>query len=176
MITCLAFYHAPQIIKNLYEKATRTVLYGESTGLLHNEKLRRDRRGEEGERGERGREGRGEREGGRGGRGRWIAIIENKGLRICRLKTEYLVPSHQQGVVTVVKLEGEPLPSIYSFKYLGSVIDGSGGCRKDVDGRIKVAWSKWRDLSGVIYDKKVHIKLKSKLYKTVVRSAMVLWE
>ena len=44
---------------------------------------------------------------------RWRAIIENKGLRISRPKTEYLVPSHQQGVV---KLEGEPLPSVNSFK------------------------------------------------------------
>ena len=103
---------------------------------------------------------------------RWRAVIENKGLRISRSKTEYLVPSHQQGVV---KLEGEPLPSVNSFKYLGSVIDGSGGCGKDVDGRIKVAWSRWRDLSGDIYDKKVPIQLKSKLYKTVVRPAMVYY-
>ena len=70
---------------------------------------------------------------------RWRAVIENKGLRISRSKTEYLVPSHQQGVL---KLEGEPLPSVNSFKYLGSVTDGSGGCGKDVDGRIKVARSR----------------------------------
>ena len=70
-------------------------------------------------------------------------------------------------------MEGEQLPSVNSFKYLSSVIGGSGGCGKDVDGRIKVAWSRWRDLSGVIYDKKVPMKLKSKLYKTVVRPAMV---
>ena len=68
---------------------------------------------------------------------RWRAVIENKGLRISRSKTEYLVPSHQQGVV---KSEGEPLPSVNSFKYLGSVIDVSVLCGKDVDGRIKVAW------------------------------------
>ena len=55
------------------------------------------------------------------------AVIENKGLKISRSKTEYLVPSHQQGVIPVVKLEGESLPSVNSFKYLGSVIDGSGG-------------------------------------------------
>ena len=102
---------------------------------------------------------------------RWRAVIDNKELRIGRSKTEYLVLSYQQGVV---KLEGEPLPSVNSFnKYLASVINGSGGCGKDVDGRIKVAWSRWRDLSGVIYDKKVPMKLKSKLYKTVVRPAMV---
>ena len=56
---------------------------------------------------------------------RWRAIIENKVLIITRSKTEHLVPSHQQGVV---KLEGEPLPSVNSCKYIGSVIDGSGGC------------------------------------------------
>ena len=30
---------------------------------------------------------------------RWRAVIENKGLRISRSKTEYLVPSHHQGVL-----------------------------------------------------------------------------
>ena len=60
-----------------------------------------------------------------------------------------------------------------SFKYLGSVIDWSGGCGKDVDGLIKVAWSRWRNLCGDINDKKVPVKLKSKLYKTLVRHAMV---
>ena len=44
---------------------------------------------------------------------RWRAVIENKGLRISRSKTEYLVPSHQQGVV---KLEGEPLETVYRWK------------------------------------------------------------
>ena len=72
-----------------------------------------------------------------------------------------------------MKLEREPLPSVNSFRYLGSVIDGRGGRGKDVDGRITVAWSKWRDLSGVIYDKKVPIKPKSKLYKIVARPATV---
>ena len=56
-------------------------------------------------------------------------MIENTGLRISLSKTEYLVPSHQQGVV---KLEGVPLSSVNLFKYLGSVIDGSGGCGNDV--------------------------------------------
>ena len=52
----------------------------------------------------------------------WRAVIENKrGLKISRPKTEFLVPSHQQGV------EGEPLPSVNRFKYLGSELDGSGG-------------------------------------------------
>ena len=63
-----------------------------------------------------------------------------------------------------MKLEGEPLPSVNNFKYLSSVIDGSGGCGKDVDGRIK------EKSPG---HEKVPVKLKSKLYKTVVRPTMV---
>ena len=100
----------------------------------------------------------------------WRAVIENKGLKISRPKTEFLVPSHQQGVV---ELEGEPLPSVNRFKYLGSELDGSGGCGNDVDVRLIVAWSRCRHPSGVIFDKKVPVKLTSKLYKTVVRPAMV---
>ena len=49
---------------------------------------------------------------------RWRAFIENKGLRISRSKREYPVPSHQQ---CVVKLVGEPLPSVNGFKCIGSV-------------------------------------------------------
>ena len=94
------------------------------------------------------------------GLARWRVIIDNKGLRISRSKTEYLVPTHQPGVVP---LEGEPLPSVNSFKYLGSIKDGSG---KYADGRINIAWSRWSDLSSVIYDKNVPVKLKRKMYKT----------
>ena len=53
----------------------------------------------------------------------WRYVIGNKGLNISRSKTEYLVPYHQQGAV---KSEIGPLPSVNSFKYLGSVIYGSG--------------------------------------------------
>ena len=38
---------------------------------------------------------------------------------------------------------------------------------------MEVAWARWRDLSGVIYDKKIPIKLKVKLYTTIVRPALL---
>ena len=46
-------------------------------------------------------------------------------------------------------------------------------CRSICIDESGVTWSRWKDLSGVIYDKKVPVKLKSKMYKTVVRPAMV---
>ena len=59
--------------------------------------------------------------------------------------------------------------TLNSFKYLGSTIEATGGCGADVDNRVRSAWNSWRGLSRVICDKKVPVKLKNKLYKTVIR-------
>ncbi|XP_063607366.1 uncharacterized protein LOC134781988 [Penaeus indicus] len=39
--------------------------------------------------------------------------------------------------------------------------------------RVKAAWNKWRELSGVINDKRMPRKIKVKLYETVVRLVIV---
>ncbi|KAG5610287.1 hypothetical protein H5410_021568, partial [Solanum commersonii] len=56
-----------------------------------------------------------------------------------------------------------------SFKYLGSVIQGSGDIDDDVTHCIGVAWMKWRLASGVLCDKKIPSRLKGKFYRVVVR-------
>ncbi|KAG5604424.1 hypothetical protein H5410_025916 [Solanum commersonii] len=52
------------------------------------------------------------------------------------------------------------IPKRESFKYLGSVIQGSGDIDDDVTHRIGVAWMKWRLASGVLCDKKIPPRLK----------------
>ena len=41
------------------------------------------------------------------------------------------------------------------FKYLGVAISEKGGSEETVRTRVSAAWDKWRDLSGVIRDKKM---------------------
>ena len=65
------------------------------------------------------------------------------------------------------------LPTVQSFKYLGSTIDRGGGASKDVENRVTKAWSKWRELSGVICDKKIPTKLKLLVYQTVIRPTLL---
>ena len=39
--------------------------------------------------------------------------------------------------------------------------------------RIQAGWTNWRDISGVHCDRRMPVKLKGKVYRTVVRPAMI---
>ena len=60
------------------------------------------------------------------------------------------------------------LPTVQSFKYIGSTIDRGGGASKYVESRVAKAWSKRRELCGVTCDKKIPTKLKLLLCHTVI--------
>ena len=99
----------------------------------------------------------------------WRNAIENKGLRVSRKKTEYLPPSPCHDTV---KLGVEEIKNVTTLKYLGSMFDAEGGTTTDCKNRVLLAWNKWREVTGVICDKKVPVKLKHIIYKTVIRPTM----
>jgi len=59
------------------------------------------------------------------------------------------------------------------FKYLGSIIQQIGDIDEDINHRIKVSWQKWKYTSGVLCDKRVPLGLKGKVYRMVVRPAVL---
>ena len=69
-------------------------------------------------------------------------------------------------------LNGEELKNVDHFNYLGSVIDKDGTIDKDVDLRVQAAWSSWTKLTGVLYDRKIHLRLKAKVYEAIIRPAL----
>ena len=71
-----------------------------------------------------------------------------------------------------MKLNGEELKNVDHFKYLGAVIDKYGTIDRDVDLRVQVAWSSWRKLTGVLYDLKIPLRLKGKVYEAIIRPAL----
>ena len=99
--------------------------------------------------------------------GLWRKAIENKGLRVSRSKTEYLPPSFCQD--SKVKLGGEAIKNVTTFKYLGSMFDAEGGSTTDCKNIVLLAWNKCREVTGVICDNKVPVKLKHNIYKTVLK-------
>jgi len=92
------------------------------------------------------------------------------------LKTVYLVAKFSKknsDVQEEVAIGSSPLKTVTSFRYLGSLIQGSGSVEEEIQSRATAAWSKWREISGVVCDKKMPLRLKSKVYKTVIRPVLL---
>ena len=86
-------------------------------------------------------------------------MLEESGLR----------PTNCQDKIYMLR---ERVPTVDSFSYLGSTIQSEGGCKKYVTDRIRAGWNRWREMSGVICDKKFPEVLKNNIYKTAITPAM----
>lgn len=103
----------------------------------------------------------------------WQRALESKGLKINTSKTETMVCSRTEEVLVVRDRDGNALKQVETFKYLGSMLNAKGGCEVDVRNRIKAAWQKWRDLTGVLCDRKISVQLRGKVYKTMIRPVLI---
>ena len=56
---------------------------------------------------------------------------------------------------------------------LGSTVQSNEGCGSEYRKRVQTRWSGWRKVAGVICDRRVLAEMKGKLYKTVLRPAML---
>ena len=88
-------------------------------------------------------------------------------------KTEVMVSSRRGTTVNIKDSQVTSLRQVNKFKYLDVTISEEGGSEEAVRARVSAAWGKWRDLSGVISDKKISRKLKTKLYMTVIRPVLL---
>jgi len=64
---------------------------------------------------------------------------------------------------------GKALKQVENFKYLGLVIHAQGGNEEDITARIAAAWKKWKQLSGVLCDRRMPVAVEGKVYRTMVR-------
>ena len=67
-----------------------------------------------------------------------------------------------------IYIEEQEVKTVKMFKYLGSMFDVNGGAEEDVNNRVKIAWSKWRETAGVMCDRNIPTKLKYKVNKAAV--------
>ncbi|EYC36369.1 hypothetical protein Y032_0903g2962 [Ancylostoma ceylanicum] len=102
----------------------------------------------------------------------WKERLQRYGLRLNIAKTEYMEcgAKIEDGTICV---DGNNLKKVECFKYLGSRITSTGDVLPDAYGRANSAWMKWRTTTGILCDKKMPIRLKSKVYRTVVRPVVL---
>ncbi|KAK3569308.1 hypothetical protein QTP86_026541, partial [Hemibagrus guttatus] len=103
---------------------------------------------------------------------RWRFALERRGMKVSRSKTEYMCVNEREGSGTV-RLQGEEVQKVQEFKYLGSTVQSNGECGKEVKKRVQAGWNGWRKVSGVLCDRKISARIKGKVYRTVVRAAML---
>ena len=53
------------------------------------------------------------------------------------------------------------------------MVQEDGGMKNEISSRIQSGWRNWRKYSGMLYDRKILVKLKEKVYKTVIRPAVL---
>ncbi|KAK3516294.1 hypothetical protein QTP70_009424 [Hemibagrus guttatus] len=103
---------------------------------------------------------------------KWRFALERRGMKVSRNKTEYMCVNEREGSGTV-RLQGEEVKKVQEFKYLGSTVQSNGECGKEVKKRVQAGWNGWRKVSGVLCDRKISARIKGKVYRTVVRAAML---
>ncbi|KAK3511140.1 hypothetical protein QTP70_032093 [Hemibagrus guttatus] len=103
---------------------------------------------------------------------RWRFALERRGMKVSRSKTEYMCVNEREGSGTV-RLQGEEVKKAQEFKYLGSTVQSNGECGKEVKKRVQAGWNGWRKVSGVLCERKISARIKGKVYRTVVRPAML---
>ena len=102
----------------------------------------------------------------------WKNALERRGLKVSRSKTEYL----KAGGVDdgeELKLQGEKLKKVKNFKYVGSKVSSDGRWGEEVRRRIQAGSMSWKKVFGVLCDRKFSARVKGKMYKSVVRPAML---
>ncbi|KAK3508801.1 hypothetical protein QTP70_008020 [Hemibagrus guttatus] len=103
---------------------------------------------------------------------RWRFALERRGMKVSGSKTEYMCVNEREGSGTV-RLQGEEVKKVQEFKYLGSTVQSNGECGKEVKKRVQAGWNGWRKVWGVLCDRKISARIKGKVYRTVVRPAML---
>ncbi|KAK3568487.1 hypothetical protein QTP86_008540 [Hemibagrus guttatus] len=103
---------------------------------------------------------------------RWRFALERRGMKVSHSKIEYMCVNEREGSGTVM-LQGEEVKKVQEFKYLGSTVQSNGECGKEVKKRVQAGWNGWRKVWGVLCDRKISARIKGKVYRTVVRPAMM---
>ena len=89
--------------------------------------------------------------------------MEERGLKICRKKTEYLGCNEHQGAE--IHLQGETVKRVNTFTYLGSTLAEDGELDVEVTNTVQSGLKNQKRVSGVLCDRRMNVKIQGKVYR-----------
>ena len=95
-------------------------------------------------------------------------MVRNYNCSVCCGKK--VVETETKEKVTV---DGHDIERVKEYIYLGDAIEESGSVADAVELRIKAAWNKFKELSGMLCRKGLSFRRKGILYKSCVRSVLL---
>ena len=99
--------------------------------------------------------------------GRWLKINRNKTVYL-----RFIVDGNLDGN-SDIKIQGENLERMNTFKYLGATLAENGDLDTEMMHRLQSGWKHWKRISGILCDRRISFRVKGKIYKRVVRLAMI---
>ncbi|KAI4901756.1 hypothetical protein NFI96_001042 [Prochilodus magdalenae] len=98
-------------------------------------------------------------------------FAQQVGLHISQTKTEVMTLNTTN--TTPISIEGEDLPMVESFTYLGSMVKQDGGAGRDIQSRLSKARGIFCSLSNIWKTTQYSIRIKLRLYQSLVLSTLL---
>ena len=102
----------------------------------------------------------------------WQEALLRNSLKVNAKKKEVMVCIQGRVEAGISDTKKDRLKQVETLKFLSSMISENGGC-EDGRHRVGAGWGKWREMSGIVCDKRMSIMLKVAVYKTVMRPVLM---
>jgi hypothetical protein len=97
-----------------------------------------------------------------------IFLCKKWGLKINYGKTEYLGTDHSEEL----QINGNTIPTVKQFKYLGSIVQENGSSELEIDKRISETRRDISMLNSVLWNRNILHSTKLLIYKSIVKSIL----
>ena len=114
--------------------------------------------------------------------GKWVHK-RCSGLQSVTLARDYVCPTctrRRQGnptqtddSIVLGPAVGEVVEEVESFCYLGSIVDREGGVERAIRARVATAWTKWREIAGLLGNRRIPLKNRAPIYAACIRSVLL---
>ena len=97
----------------------------------------------------------------------WREALEKREMKVSRANTECMCLNGTP--LGSINMQSAQRPHATEFKYLGSTLQSNGDMSTEINKRTQCGWNNWRNMSCVLFDKRVPPHVKGNIHKMIVQ-------